>query len=281
MATIRELYQYPVKSCAGVRVSAGVLGPAGLEHDRRFLVTDPAGRFRTQRRDPLLATVRPSVDGDELTLSAPTAGSVRTPVDTTGTRRPVTLFGDRYTGIDQGTEVAAWLTEVLGVPSRLVLAPPEHRRVTDGLTPGTSRYADSCPVHLLSVASLRELNRRIAERGRPPVPMSRFRPNVVVDGWDAHEEDRVLRLAAGGTELGYAKPAMRCVVVTVDQPTGAKVGPEPLRTLAGYRRAEGGVAFGAKFAVLRPGVLAEGDEVSVSLQAATAGPRATRRRSSA
>lgn len=261
MATISELHHYPVKGCAGVRVPSGALGRAGLEHDRRFLVTDLAGTFRSQRRAPLLATIQPAVDDDHLTLSAPGAGTIHVPIDTAASRRPITLFGSPYTGVDQGEEVATWLTGVLGEPSRLVLAPPEHHRVTDGLTPGTSAYADSCPVHLLSLASLRELNARITAHGGQPVPMSRFRPNIVVDGWEPHEEDHVLRLTLGGVELAYAKPATRCVVTTVDQLSGDRLGPEPLRTLATYRRTTGGVAFGAKYAVLHPGHLAVGDRL--------------------
>ncbi|MEU4447767.1 MOSC N-terminal beta barrel domain-containing protein [Actinosynnema sp. NPDC050801] len=263
MATISALYHYPVKGCAGIRVPTGTLGRAGLAHDRRFLVTDLAGTYRTQRRDPLLATVQPALDAhpdaDRLTLSAPGAGAVRVSIDTTAPRRPVTLFHDTYTGIDQGEEVATWLTAVLGKPSRLVLAPPEHHRVTDGLTPGTSGYADSCPVHLLSTSSLRALNARITANGAPPIPTDRFRPNIVVDDWEAHEEDHALRLTTGAVELGYAKPAIRCVVTTVDQLTGNRSGPEPLRTLATYRRTPDGVAFGAKYAVLQPGRIAVGD----------------------
>jgi uncharacterized protein YcbX len=89
--------------------------------------------------------------------------------------------------------------------------------------------------------------------------MSRFRPNIVVDGWPAYEEDHAFLVRTGTVELGYAKPAIRCAVAMVDQLAGAKAGPEPLRTLATYRRAMGGVAFGAKYAVVRPGPVAVGD----------------------
>jgi uncharacterized protein YcbX len=150
VATISELYHYPVKGCAGVGVPAGVLGPAGLEHDRRFLVTDPDGTFRSQRRDPLLATIRPAVDGDQLTLSAPGVTTVHVPIDTTAPRRPVTLFGDPFTGIDQGEDVAAWLSAVLGTPCRLVLAPPSTTgspTAAPRARPGTPTAArsTSCP----------------------------------------------------------------------------------------------------------------------------------------
>ena len=96
--------------------------------------------------------------------------------------------------------------------------------------------------------------------------MSRFRPNIVVGGWDEpHREDRARRITVGHAELGFAKLAIRCVVTTVDQEAGAKEGPEPLRTLAGYRHAAlGGVTFGVKFSVVAPGTLSVGDEVIVS-----------------
>jgi hypothetical protein len=130
----------------------------------------------------------------------------------------VELFGACYTGVDQGDAVAGWLSAVLGTPSRLVRVPPGHQRVTDGETPGTSGYADSCPVLLTSLSALDLLTERIAEHGGEPVPMSRFRPNVVVSGWSApHTEERARRIGIGGAELGYAKPAVRCVVTMVDQ----------------------------------------------------------------
>ncbi|MFD8807638.1 MOSC domain-containing protein [Streptomyces sp. NPDC059597] len=267
MATVTHLTYYPVKGCAGVPVTEAQLTPAGLAHDRSFMVVSEEGVFRTQRRDPRLALIQPEITpgGDRLTLHAPGHDTVRIAVDTSGAARPVELFGTAYRGIDQGDTVADWLSLVLGTPSRLVRVPPDHDRVTDGRTPGTSGYADSCALHVASRATLDELNRRLAERGAAPLPMSRFRPNVVIDGWDEpHTEDRVLLLTLGAAELGYAKLAIRCAVTTVDQETGARSGPEPLRTLAGYRRAaEGGVAFGTKFAVLRPGKVSVGDEAVV------------------
>ena len=158
------------------------------------------------------------------------------------------------------------MSAFLGVPSRLVRVPPEHDRVTDGLTPGTSGFADSCAVHLLSQSTLDLLNNQLAKRRAAPLPMNRFRPNIVVGGWEeSHVEDRARRIGIGEAELGYAKPAIRCSVTMIDQEAGARAGPEPLRTLASYRRAAaGGLAFGSKLAVLRPGKLSVGDEVNVS-----------------
>ncbi|MEV7600795.1 MOSC N-terminal beta barrel domain-containing protein [Kitasatospora sp. NPDC089797] len=291
MATVTELRYYPVKGCAGVRVEQAELTRAGLAHDRVFMVVDEEGGFRSQRRDPLLATVRPTVaeGGGRLRLAAPGVEPVALAVDTEGPRREVRLFGTPYRAVDQGEEAAAWFSQVLGSPSRLVRVPPEHDRVADGLTPGTSGFADSSAVHLLSRATLDDFHARAAGAGAP-LPVERFRPNLVVDGWsEPHTEDLLRRFTVGGAgadaeppagpgadldrepgaepgaELGYTKLAIRCSVTLVDQTTGAKAGPEPLRTLARYRRATaGGVAFGSKFSVLRPGTLRVGDALTVS-----------------
>ncbi|MEU4984577.1 MOSC N-terminal beta barrel domain-containing protein [Streptomyces sp. NPDC021969] len=281
MANVVDLIRYPVKGCAGTSMSEALLTPAGLAHDRSFMVISEHGIFRTQRRHPRLALIRPAVstDGTRLTLdAADDAGRFDTlclDVTTSAPRRDVDLFGTAYQGIDQGDEAAAWLSDFLGTPSRLVRVPPEHNRIADGLTPGPSGYADSSAVHLLSRASLALLNRRMAERGAPILPMNRFRPNIVVDSHEGHDsggapaalphaEDRARRISIGSAELGYAKLAVRCAVTLVDQEAGARRGPEPLRTLASYRRAaSGGVVFGAKFSVITPGKLSVGDELVI------------------
>ena len=288
MADVAGLICYPVKGCAGTSMNDALLTPAGLAHDRSFMVISEDGIYRTQRHHPRLALIRPTVsaDGTRLTLDSADAtdryGTVGLDVTTSAPRRDVDLFGTAFQGIDQGDDVASWLSEVLGAPSRLVRVPPEHDRIADGLTPGPSGYADSSAVHLLSRCSLALLNQRMAERGAPPLPMHRFRPNIVVDGrpsdghgsgghggsddWAAvpHAEDRARHIAIGEARLGYAKLAVRCAVTLVEQEAGARRGPEPLRTLASYRRAaSGGVVFGVKFSVLRPGKLSVGDEVSV------------------
>ncbi|MBO8194876.1 MOSC N-terminal beta barrel domain-containing protein [Streptomyces oryzae] len=272
MAEVVELAHYPVKGCAAVTTTSAAVQPAGLTHDRAFMVISPQGVGRTQRRDPKLAAIRPEVsatgpDGERLTLRAPGVEALHVDVELAGERREVDMLGRPLRGIDQGADAAEWLTEVLGVPSRLVRVPPENGRVTDGLTPGTSAYADSSAVHLVSRATLDALNARLAERGAAPLPMARFRPNIVVDGWDAepHAEDGARLLRAGDAELGFAKLAVRCAVTLVEPGTGNKAGPEPLRTLATYRRSPaGGVTFGAKFSVVRPGALAVGDKVDVT-----------------
>lgn len=268
MARIAELVHYPVKGCAGTSVRTAEMTPAGIVHDRTFMVVDGDGNFRSQRKDPRMARIRAGIGsgGTRLRLETDGFGPIEIGAASQGPRLDVALHGLPFTGVDQGGEAAGWLSEVLGAPSRLVRVPDDHDRRVGGMTTGTSGFADSTAVLMASSTSLDLLNERILARGAESVPINRFRPNIVVSGWpEPHTEDRVRAVRVGTAELGYAKVCIRCVVTTVDQARGEKSGPEPLRTLAGYRRADdGGVSFGAKFAVTRPGVLSVGDELDVT-----------------
>ncbi|WP_067604009.1 MOSC domain-containing protein [Nocardiopsis listeri] len=268
IARVSTLVTYPVKGCAGVPLSTSKVTTAGLTHDRSFMVVDGSGTFRSQRRDPRMARLVPEIDADatRLTLRTPGAEPLELKTTADGPRLDVTVHGNPFQGVDQGDEAAAWLTEVLGSSSRLVRVPDDHRRQTSGLTTGTAGFADGHAAVLASLSSLDLLNERILATGGEPVPISRFRPNVIVSGWpEAHTEDRVRRVRLGTAELGYAKVCIRCAVTTVDQETGDKRGPEPLRALAGYRRADdGGVAFCSKFAVTVPGTVSVGDPLEVT-----------------
>lgn len=226
------------------------------------MIIDEDGAFRSQRTDPVLAVVRCSVGDGSLTLAHASTGSVTVPVDRDSEARDITMFRAPMRGIDQGNQVAAWLTEVIGEPSRLVAAPRDHGRVTDGIRPGSAQFADSAAVHILSTATLAGLNSRLDA----PLPMDRFRPNIVVDGWDSpHREDEVREVGIGSARLAYTKLAIRCAVTTVEQTTGVRTGPEPLRTLGDYRRGrQKGVAFGAKFSVVQDGTVTVGDELHVA-----------------
>ncbi|MEV8127747.1 MOSC N-terminal beta barrel domain-containing protein [Streptomyces sp. NPDC085944] len=264
---IAELASYPVKGCGAVRPATAAITPAGITHDLAFCVVDGKGVYRTQRRHPQLAAITAVVSGDgcRMSLHHPDPPPLSFAVVHSGPRRSVDLFGKAFAGIDQGPAVGERLSQAIGADSRLVRVPPDHRRVTDGHTPGTSSHADSSAVHILSLSSLALLDEKLRSAGQPTVPMERFRPNIVVDGWEhAHTEDLLRGVTIGGCRLGDAKLALRCVVTTVDQRSGRKAGPEPLRTLAGHRRTEGGLAFGTKFAVVRPGTVSVGDPVVVT-----------------
>ncbi|WP_327684633.1 MOSC domain-containing protein [Streptomyces sp. NBC_00467] len=267
--TVQKLTYYPVKGCAGTDVESSRVGDTGLEHDRTFMAVDAVdGSFRSQRTLPAMAAVRPEIvdGGGVLRLSADGVESLLLDVDHDGERRPVSMFGrDIGEGADQGDAVAEWLSEVLGAKSRLVRVPPGFDRDGWGETPGKVGFADAHAVLVASQASLDGLNARIETAGAAAVPMDRFRPNIVLAGCDApHAEDDMRQLDIGTARLAYAVRAVRCAVPMVDQLTGLRAGPEPIRTLAGYRREpayDNKVSFGMKAAVVRHGTLAVGDTV--------------------
>jgi len=265
------LTYYPVKGLAGISAERTEVTAAGLRHDRTFMLIDPRdGAFHSQRTLPRMAAIRVALEGDGTVLrfTAAAADDLEVVVAPDGRRRDVSLFGKWFgTAVEQDAAAEKWFTAVLGQPAGLVRATPEHRRDGWGLHPGRTTFGDAHALLVTSLSSLDELNQRIVETGAEPVPMNRFRPNLVATGWpEPHTEDRVLRATIGSTEIGYSARAIRCAVPTIDQATGVRSGPEPTRTLASYRRQPdygGGVSFGMKAAVLRPGTVAVGDEVVV------------------
>ncbi|MEY2878159.1 MAG: hypothetical protein RLZZ15_539, partial [Verrucomicrobiota bacterium] len=216
----------------------------GLVGDRRFLVVDPAGNFLTQRAFPRMALVATTLDTTHLTLSvaAPTGvTAVRVPLapDASAPLLAVTIW--KHTGLlaeDCGAGPAEFLTAFLGAPCRLVrIGVKFHRPILKAAArPGDAfTFADGAPLLAVSEASLADLNDRIIARGGEPVPMDRFRPNVVLADCAALAEDALGRFRIGDAVFRSAGKSIRCILTTTDQATAAR-GPEPLRTLATYRR---------------------------------------------
>ena len=268
VAKVAALAYYPVKGLAGIPVETAEVGPTGLLNDRLFMLVQPDGTFLSQRKLPAMATLHAAVAGDALRLSAPGAPDVEVEIRYDGKRRDVSLFEKWFgLGVVQDPAADAWFTERLGTPAALVRVTPEHERPGWGAHRGLTGFGDAHALMITSQSSLDGLNARILERGGAAIPMNRFRPNLVISGWDEpHTEDTVLRMTAGAVEIGYSARGIRCAVPTVDQTTGAKSGPEPTRTLATYRREPaygGGVSFGVKGAVLAPGNISVGDEIVV------------------
>lgn len=257
---VSGLHVYPVKGCGGYSVASSAVDLTGLRDDRMMMLVDDEGVFLSQRKVPQMAALRPSLADSSLVI-----GGESFPVVADGPRVPVVVHTWHGSGVDQGDDAAAYFSDALGKQVRLVRTPPDLRRETTGETTGLVGYADGNALLMLSLSSLDGLNERILERGGEPVPMNRFRPNVVVSGWpEPHTEDRVRRAAIGDVELAYAKDCVRCAVPMVDQETGIKAGPEPIRSLAAYRRtADGGVTFGMKAQVVRTGTIAVGDKIDV------------------
>jgi len=266
-ATVKSLHVYPVKGMKGIEVAEARATERGLEHDRRWMVVDPAGEFFTQRSHPRLATVWTELVQGALELAAPDVGTVAVPLEPeSSTPQRVRVWNSIVDALPVSARVDAWLTEYLGEPCRLVYMPDSTRRASNPMYAGDSErlvgFADGYAYLVASSASLDDLNRRLAAKGQPALPMSRFRPNIVVSGVPAYAEDEFTEVSVGGAILRGAKPCGRCEVTTTDQATGQVRGPEPLATLATYRESsEFGVMFGMNLVTVRPGIIRVGDLV--------------------
>ena len=241
MPRVTGLFLYPVKSLRGHAVPVAELDALGFVGDRRFLVVDAAGKFLTQRTAPRMACIDARLDTGTLSLAVDGVGQISVPAapDPRAPLRSVTIWkSDGLLAEDCGPAASAWLSGFLGLPCHLVrIGGKFHRPVLkEAARPGDLfTFADGAPILAVSEASLAELNDRIIGNGGEPVPMNRFRPNIVIDGCDAFAEDTWTRWWIGDVTIRSAGKSARCVITTTDQCTGER-GKEPLKTLAVFRR---------------------------------------------
>ena len=258
---VASLAIYPVKGLRALSLGHAHLDRCGLANDRRWAILRPDGRALTQRDLPAMAQIDAIPEGEGLRLEAANRGGA------TATPEPGTLtadvWGARVPMRPASQAASAWLSRVLGVPCALAyMHDAAARPVTPDLAePGdVTSLADGFPLLVTTTASLAALNSHLAQ----PVPMDRFRPNLVVDGADAWAEDTWRHMEAGPVSLRLASPCSRCTVITLDQQTGAKLArTEPLRTLGTlHRDLHGHITFGCNAIPESLGTLTVGDAVS-------------------
>ncbi|WP_117210608.1 MOSC domain-containing protein [Allorhizocola rhizosphaerae] len=260
------IHTYPVKGCSALAHDAAAVQPWGLEGDRRWLVVGPEGVAITQREVPGLGQLRAVPGRDHLALTH-SKDSYLVPNEAFTIPLTSKIFGAVVPARSAGPDADAWVSKVLGVPAQLVwMDDPTTARpvVPDFGIPGdVVSFADVTPLLLANTASLRRLNDWIAEGDSPdegPLPMNRFRPNLVIDGAAPFQEDEWVGRTIQIGQLAYRVPQAcgRCVVTTTDQATGAK-GREPLRTLARHRNVEQQLLFGVHLTPVEPGEVRVGD----------------------
>ncbi|HET9913233.1 MAG TPA: MOSC domain-containing protein [Anaerolineales bacterium] len=263
MITLSNIIYYPIKACRGFEVDSACVERMGLEHDRRMMVVTEQGQFLTQREHPRLALVTPKLSDGTLELSAPDYDSIQLGIQTSGTSWPVDIWKSKGVhAIDQGEEAARWFSDWLGTAVRLVhFADGYKRRVNEEYAVNAddhTGFADGYPILLTSEEGLQDLNSRL----ETPVPMNRFRPNLVVKGGEPFAEDTWNRIKVGDVELAVVKPCVRCVVTTIDKET-LEQSKEPLKTLGKYRKHRLGAIFGQNVIPLNEGRIRLGMSVEV------------------
>ncbi|MDA8519368.1 MOSC domain-containing protein [Acidovorax sp. NCPPB 4044] len=258
--TVSRLFIHPVKSCAGIAVPEALLTPTGLEWDRTWMVVDARGDFVTQRTAPRMALVSPELQAPDLVLRAPDMPALQLALHAMGPVMEVRVWDDAVPAWDVGDQAARWFTAFLRQPCRLVRFDPAHRRLSSlrrtGGIEAPNQFADAYPVLLTSEASLRELNERLGTAGASAVDMDRFRANIVIDGVESHDEDRIDSLfidtGGEGSCLKPVKPCTRCPIPDID-PLTALSSPEVSTALRAYRqdaRVNGAITFGMNSIVL-------------------------------
>ncbi|OZI48799.1 MOSC domain-containing protein [Bordetella genomosp. 4] len=287
-ARILSLHIYPIKSCAAIDLSTSSIDRAGLLGDRRWMIlTADDGQFMTQRQWPAMARIRPALTDTHLELQAPGQPVLRIPLDGSqlnDTVRDVVVWKDTVLAREESPDAAAWLSQALGVSCVLVKVDVQAQRpakadwvdrwreahpefAEDFAGDHVFGFADGFPLLIANQASLDDLNARLIAKGQSPVPMDRFRPNIVIEGeWGAFDEDVTALVSIGDVRLALVKPCTRCPMPNIDQLTGERY-EEPGRTLATYRQLEIGVVFGQNAIVSAPegSRLNVGDEVEIEL----------------
>ncbi len=259
--SVGALFLHPVKSCAGIALPQGLLIETGLEFDRAWMVVDEHGEMLTQRELPRLALIQPTLRSSDVMLRAPGMLALHLLLDTVEAPTRVRVWDDVLKAYDMGPLAAQWFSDFLGRKLRLVRFDPEEKRLSDpvwaGELPAQNAFSDGYPLLVANSASLADLNTRLAARGAAPVTMQRFRPNLVLDGLPAYDEDHLHEIDIatddGPVTLRLVKPCVRCGIPNVD-PATAEPGSEPGATLAGYRadaRMQGGITFGMNAVIVQ------------------------------
>ena len=258
--TVRSVHVYPVKSCAGTTPAGALVAETGFDLDRAWMVTDPDFTFVTQRELPRMALIQPTLKSEEMVLRAPGMLALHIALDRVETACLARVWRDEVAAFDMGDLCAQWFSDFLGRPLRLVRFDPEGRRIADrswtGQVEADTSFQDGFPLLVVSGASLDELNGRLAAGGDEPVTLARFRPNLVLEGLEAHDEDHldelVIETAGGPVRLKLVKPCARCPIPDVD-PVSAVPGHAVGDVLAAYRadpRLDGALTFGMNAIVL-------------------------------
>jgi len=253
---------YPVKGLGGQLLEEVEVKDRGLAWDRRWMLVGGDQRFLSQRQLPKMATIKAAVTGEELVLDHRN-GRITVPLKPpeTAPKIQVTIWNDQVEAVvlpDYGN----WFSEILHHRCDLVFMPDTTLRAVN---PKFARagdivgFADAYPILLIGAASLEDLNARLDD----PVPIDRFRPNIVVATNEPFIEDQWGEIEIGSTLVSGTKASARCLVPTVDQLTGERTGPEPIRTLARYRQFDEGVYLGQNLTIRRAGRIAVGDVVSI------------------
>lgn len=235
---LSEINVYPIKSLGGISLDEAAVEKEGLEFDRRMMLVDADGKFISQREFPQMATLKTALEKDGITVEAKTGEKIFVPfAGELGEKTRVSVWASKSIKAESFDEkINQFFSDILSVNCRLVRMTDETKRIVSPFYAvrkykDTVSFADGYPVLLIGESSLADLNSRLEN----PVPMNRFRPNLVIKNAEAFAEDGWKKIQIGETVFHIVKPCARCVMTAINQETGKSEGKEPLKTLAAYR----------------------------------------------
>ncbi|MDQ3101760.1 MAG: MOSC domain-containing protein [Bacteroidota bacterium] len=265
--SLASIHIHPIKSLGGFSIEEGRITDRGLEGDRRWIMVDETGVFLSQREAPEMACLHTSPSYGGFTVSDLRNGrsiSIPWQIDQ-GEKVRVSVWSDKVNALHQG-DLDQWFSEALDRNVRLVFMPVQSKRRTDGrYAKSLNSFSDGFPYLIVSQASLDDLNEKLARSGSSgamQIPMDRFRPNFVIAGGEAFQEDQWRSISIGEIGFELVKPCARCVIVTTDQQTGKRE-KEPLRTLSTYRSKGNKVLFAMNAVAHGEGTIRRGDPIEV------------------
>ncbi len=262
---LSEIWIYPIKSLGGIRLSHAFVSDRGLAFDRRWMLVDEQGVFLTQRQNPVLALFQPTLEENVLKITHQPSGKSISFATDLYLPQPITtqIWDDTVEAYEVTAEVSAWFSALLSQQVRLVYMPDHTLRKVDAAymlkENDITSFSDGYPILIIGQASLDDLNQKLAQ----PVPINRFRPNLVFTGGEAFEEETWHEFTIGDSQLFGVKPCARCILTTIDHQTGKKTGKDPLYTLSTYRKAGNRILFGQNVLIGKGGSIAEGDTITI------------------
>ena len=265
MYTISQLFIYPVKSLGGIEVTEAQLTDRGLQYDRRWMLVDNNNQFLTQREHPVMCLLQTAIEGDKLIVYYKNNPEDKVhvllqPLPTKKTVQ-VQVWDDECAAWFVSDEADEWCSNKLSMPCRLVYMPENEKRKVDAryaTGENITSFSDGYPLLMIGQASLDDLNSRLLE----PLPMDRFRPNIVFTGGQPYDEDAMSHVRVNEIDLYGVKLCARCTIITINQTNGIKA-KEPLLTLAGYRMKNNKIYFGQNVLLQQTGYLKTGDAIEV------------------
>jgi hypothetical protein len=262
---LSQINIFPIKSLGGIELREGKVQVSGFQYDRNWMLVDLKGNFLSQRKHPEMAMLQVEIQDNMLLVyhKSKPRDRIEIPFSAkSGINMETTIWDDSLIALHIGEEVDRWFSAQLKINCRLVKLDPDHKRFIDKTYQVNDEFvsfADSMPFLIIGQASLDDLNNRLAE----PLPMARFRPNLVFSGAAPFAEDNWSHIQIGQVTFKITKPCARCVMTTINQETGTK-SKEPLKTLSQFRKVDGKILFGQNLIALNEGIISVGDTIRIN-----------------